>query len=366
MKRDFRLPTLLVWAPQKSTFQCLRDRGTYGPTRHACNVYGPLPYLLAPCGEGGSGTATLVYEGPNMAATLGATSHWRFVQGGGVDDPVLGLYREPGTGIAVEYAWITDGAGRQLAAGSWTGALTPGSPAGGYFLTKGGSLAGGTAAATSYGAERQATAAAPELSHLRHRVYDQQTGRWLQEDPLGIAGGLNLYQFNGSNPTVYSDPFGLCKPWPDCWFQAMADRGVRRGGAAGALALNVGASLNAASEAFGTNELGAAIGEGNVAGAGMALATMLPVGKLGKAGRLLKNLDGGAASANEALSAATKWLGEGYREIAPGVFRSADNTRQFRMVGSNLEGATPHVNFEVVGAGGRKIIENSHVRIIDP
>jgi len=25
-----------------------------------------------------------------------------------------------------------------------------------------------------------------------------------------VAGGLNLYQFNGNNPAAYSDPFGLC------------------------------------------------------------------------------------------------------------------------------------------------------------
>ena len=63
---------------------------------------------------------------------------------------------------------------------------------------------------------------------------------------------------------------------------------------------------------------------------------------------------------------ATKWLGDGYQEIASGVFRSADNTRQFRMVGSNLEGAVPHVNSKIIAPDGRKIIENSHIRIIDP
>jgi hypothetical protein len=181
-----------------------------------------------------------------------------------------------------------------------------------------------------------------------------------------LAGGLNLYGFAGGDPINFSDPFGLCKPWPECLVQGLADWGAQRGGILGAVALNVGAGLNAASEAFGTNELGAAVGEGNVGGAAFALATMLPVGRFGKAGRALKNIDGGAATADEALSAASKWLGEGYQELAQGVFRSSDNTRQFRMVGSNLEGAVPHVNFEVIGKGGRKIIESSHVRIIDP
>jgi hypothetical protein len=35
------------------------------------------------------------------------------------------------------------------------------------------------------------------------------TGRWMQEDPIGIAGGENLYQFNGNNPMSYTDPYGL-------------------------------------------------------------------------------------------------------------------------------------------------------------
>src|SRR5438309_2310310 len=34
-----------------------------------------------------------------------------------------------------------------------------------------------------------------------------------QEDPLGLAGGLNLYGFTGGDPANFSDPFGL-KPDP--------------------------------------------------------------------------------------------------------------------------------------------------------
>jgi len=33
-----------------------------------------------------------------------------------------------------------------------------------------------------------------------------------QEDPIGIAGGLNLYGYAGSDPINYSDPMGTC-PW---------------------------------------------------------------------------------------------------------------------------------------------------------
>ncbi|MEJ7809360.1 MAG: RHS repeat-associated core domain-containing protein, partial [Gemmatimonadaceae bacterium] len=40
--------------------------------------------------------------------------------------------------------------------------------------------------------------------------YDPRTGRFVQEDPIGLAGGVNLYGFAGADPVNYSDPFGLC------------------------------------------------------------------------------------------------------------------------------------------------------------
>ena len=32
-----------------------------------------------------------------------------------------------------------------------------------------------------------------------------------QEDPIGLAGGLNLYGFAGGDPINFWDPFGLCR-----------------------------------------------------------------------------------------------------------------------------------------------------------
>lgn len=48
------------------------------------------------------------------------------------------------------------------------------------------------------------------LDFKRNRVYDPETGRFTQEDPIGLAGGLNLYGFAEGDPVNYSDPFGLC------------------------------------------------------------------------------------------------------------------------------------------------------------
>ena len=46
--------------------------------------------------------------------------------------------------------------------------------------------------------------------YRRNRYYDPATGRFTQEDPLGLAGGLNLYGFASGDPVNFSDPFGLC------------------------------------------------------------------------------------------------------------------------------------------------------------
>ncbi len=42
-----------------------------------------------------------------------------------------------------------------------------------------------------------------------YRAYDPNLHRWLNRDPIGEAGGLNLYTFVGNDPVDYIDPFGL-------------------------------------------------------------------------------------------------------------------------------------------------------------
>ena len=47
------------------------------------------------------------------------------------------------------------------------------------------------------------------LQYLRNRYYDPATGRFTQSDPIGLAGGLNLYGFASGDPVNFGDPFGL-------------------------------------------------------------------------------------------------------------------------------------------------------------
>ncbi len=42
-----------------------------------------------------------------------------------------------------------------------------------------------------------------------YRAYDAELGRWLNEDPIGERGGLNLYGYVGNSPISWFDPLGL-------------------------------------------------------------------------------------------------------------------------------------------------------------
>ncbi|MFD7865554.1 RHS repeat-associated core domain-containing protein [Streptomyces sp. NPDC059783] len=46
------------------------------------------------------------------------------------------------------------------------------------------------------------------LLYYRNRYYDPETGRFISQDPIGQAGGTNLYQYALSSPTTYTDPSG--------------------------------------------------------------------------------------------------------------------------------------------------------------
>ena len=55
----------------------------------------------------------------------------------------------------------------------------------------------------------------PELYYMRNRWYEPQSGRFLSEDPIGLAGGINQYAFAGNDPVGGRDPLGLadCDVW---------------------------------------------------------------------------------------------------------------------------------------------------------
>lgn len=64
------------------------------------------------------------------------------------------------------------------------------------------------------------------LCYTRFRYFDPNLARWISPDPLGIAGGHNLFGFDGT-PTTDADPFGLCKNARAKWAGTVSKAGVQ-------------------------------------------------------------------------------------------------------------------------------------------
>jgi hypothetical protein len=116
------------------------------------------------------------------------------------------------------------------------------------------------------------------------------------------------------------------------------------------------------------------LGRGDNVNAALSVAAMVPVagwvatgGKLAKKAIKTVNITTKAQKAKAALRLAERILGKGYKEIAPGVYRSAVGLKQFRMTDSDLLNKVPHVNIEIFDPGNlAKPVTNYHVPIIDP
>ncbi|NOU15929.1 MAG: RHS repeat-associated core domain-containing protein [Bacteroidales bacterium] len=113
---------------------------------------------------------------------------------------------------------------------------------------------------------------------------------------------------------------------------------------------------------------------GDYLNAGLSAAAMIPIAGWAATGAKAVNktiqLTAKARTAERGLELAGKFLKPGYSEIAPGVFRSSDQLRQFRMTTSDITGAHgpgPHFNFEIFSPLNlNKAATNYHVPIINP
>jgi RHS repeat-associated protein len=138
-----------------------------------------------------------------------AATGWSYIHAPGVDEAVFAFRRAGGTPEGL-LQFVTDGRGQLLAVADSTGGYnetlaSPGVATPGEWVTSGLGLRLQTFDAARL-TETDSTTAV--ISSFRTRQYDPATGRWQQEDHAGLAGGVNLYQFNGNDPNSCRDPFG--------------------------------------------------------------------------------------------------------------------------------------------------------------
>jgi len=205
-------------------------------------------------------TTGYLYDGANIIQELSGGNPSANLLSGGLDEVFartdsngISNFLRDGIGSTAE---LTDSTGNVLQTYTYDPY--------GFTSTSGGS----TANSYEYiGREMDATG----LYNLRARYYNPTIGRFISEDPMGLAAGLNEYAYVGDSPTNFVDPSGLDKKNP---FECASNAASKVSLASGLKALGIGSIPGGG---FVADALG-----GNVFSGATDLITSLGTGKSGE------------------------------------------------------------------------------------
>jgi RHS repeat-associated protein len=174
-------------------------------TRTVWDGNAPL-YEIRTEGSDTANVAMYEYDDPNLGTSYGRV---RYLNGPTLDEP-LGVVKGSGTiHPFTDWRGSYDIATCPVTVCSPSTIWLPGTSAGAY----GDGTPPIAGPPSWYGTLLEHGTDASGYQYRRNRYYDPSTGRFTQEDPIGLAGGMNLYGFAGGDPVNYSDPFGLCPPY---------------------------------------------------------------------------------------------------------------------------------------------------------
>lgn len=232
------------------------------------------------------------------------------------------------------------------------------------------------------------------LLQMRARYFNPFLKRFINADPIGFAGGMNWFAYASGNPISRIDPQGTAdggstiagssfggNPLSDIFsfseINYFNEHGRMYTGPTVYINNDYGAGV--------VSEIGAELTPVGFVTAGrdfldspgvltaLAMAPGVPrlgvlddIGLSGLRRQRAVEIPSGQITESGLLERALDYLGEGYTEISPGRYLSADGARQFRYGAHEIRNSSNHhAHFEALENG--RVVENSVVEIIaDP
>lgn len=285
-------------------------------------------------------TTSYSYDGSNVVQEQSGGGASANILTGGLDEVFI---RADSSGT---WNLLRDGLGSSLALSDSTGALQTQYS----YDAFGSSNSAGTASSNSAqytGRENDATG----LQFNRARYYSPSLQRFISEDPIGMAGGINLYAYVGNDPISFSDPFGHDKIDWSWWL--LAHGAQVAAGFGDTISFGMTASIRSytpGANAVSTTSGGYIIGVGGGIAWGMAFGGAVSARGAAAGGATV-------AAGNTATTTAPDFLGQANGPAIP--------------IPEGAVGPTPVQNgngFQYTGgSGGNGLSPNAcNVRIMDP
>lgn len=183
-----------------------RLTGAITPSHTATYTYDPFGKRKRKTVDNGLLTIDYFHDGDQVIVEYSGSGQMlrRYVYGQGIDEPISMAttsaryyYHFDGLGSVIV---LSDNAGNIVETYSYSpyGEVNQASSIGNPYLYTG----------REYDPETG-------LYYYRARYYSPTLGHFLQADPIGYAGGMNLYAYVSNNPVNLIDPWGLCKEYKE-------------------------------------------------------------------------------------------------------------------------------------------------------
>lgn len=185
------------------------------PSRTASYVYDPFGRRSVKDVDGQ--TTAYLYDGNEVIMECDGSGQIlrRYVNGLGIDEPICMT-----TAAGSRYYYHFDGLGSVVALTGVLGDIVEIYGYDPYGFTDSPSVVGNPYLYTGRQYDSETG-----LYYYRARYYDPALARFLQVDPIGYLGGMNLYAYCGNTPVNLDDPSGTYAVWDDLAFMAAGGLG---------------------------------------------------------------------------------------------------------------------------------------------